>query len=146
MELLHPLWCLSQSELGLMTRNARFLTWDAQTGLRKKKEVLGAGCLRGGIHRKTCPLPSTPVLCLRLASFSRSASLRASSGSLFSTAGEGLKYYRGGVWNAPCGPAPMALERHKKQISSVTRRRNPATHREFSSLPGLLAAMYFSLH
>lgn len=39
LELLHPLWCLSQSELGLMTRNAGFLTWDAQTGLRKEKEV-----------------------------------------------------------------------------------------------------------
>lgn len=35
--------------------------------------------------------------------------------------------------------------RHKKQTPSVTRRRKPATSREFFSLPGLLAAMYLSL-
>lgn len=50
-----------------------------------------------------------------------------------------------------CGRLPAALprwhvRRHKKQIPSVTRRQNPATSRERFSLPGLLAAMYFSLH
>lgn len=71
-----------------------------------KEDVLGGSFLRGGIQRKACPLLYAPFL--HLPSLPLSASPRASRSSLFSTAGGGLKYYKGGGWNAPRGPAPMA--------------------------------------
>lgn len=75
---------------------------------REKRDGFGAGFVQGRIQRKPCPLLYAPSLSLRSPSLPASASLRASRSSLFSTAGGGLKYYKGGARNAPRGPAPMA--------------------------------------
>lgn len=81
----------------------------------KEKEdrgVSGAGSVRGGRNPRThglaspCLAPARGALPLSLP---LSAALAAGGSRVFPPGGGGLKYDKGGVRTAPCGPNPVAL-------------------------------------